>query len=217
MKNGSATTISALASPVRLQDFIASADDGVFSHLRTLSPWEITSTADAVIRKAVGAVAGYVVTDGVAVHRRADVETGAVIKAPAIIGPDCFVASGAYLRGGVFLEAECIIGPNCEVKSTFMLAGSKIAHLSFVGDSIVGAGANVEAGAIIANYRNERDDKRIRILFGGAIIDTGVEKFGALIGDGARVGANAVIAPGALIAPGAVIPRLSLVDQSPQD
>lgn len=94
-----------------------------------------------------------------------------------------------------------------------MLIGSKIAHLSFVGDSIIGAGANIEAGAVIANYRNERDDKRIRIAFEGGVIDTGVEKFGALVGDGARIGANAVIAPGALIRPSAVVPRSALIDQ----
>ncbi|MFN0022908.1 MAG: transferase, partial [Parvularculaceae bacterium] len=107
------------------------------------------------------------------------------------------------------------VGPACELKSVFMLKGSKVAHLSFVGDSIIGAGANIEAGAMIANYRNECAEKRIRISVGGAVIDTGVDKFGAVIGDGARIGANAVIAPGALIAPGTIVPRLSLVDQAP--
>jgi acetyltransferase-like isoleucine patch superfamily enzyme len=73
---------------------------------------------------------------------------------------------------------------------------------------------NVEAGAMIANYRNERADKRIRIRVEGQEIDTGVDKFGALIGDHARIGANAVIAPGAILRPGAIVKRLSLVDQS---
>ena len=186
----------------------------MFSALADLQPWEITASADAIIRKAIGALEHYSASDGVAVHRTANVEAGAVIKSPAIIGPKCFVASTAYLRGGVFLDEDCIVGPACELKSTFMLAGSKVAHLSFVGDSIIGSAANIEAGAIIANYRNEREDKHIRILFEGGIIDTGVDKFGALVGDGARIGANAVIAPGALLRPGAIVPRLALVDQS---
>ncbi len=96
-----------------------------------------------------------------------------------------------------------------------MLLGAKIAHLSFVGDSIIGAGANIEAGAMLANYRNEREDRRIRIMFEGAVIDTGVEKFGSLVGDGSKIGANAVIAPGALIRAGEIVDRLALVDQSP--
>ncbi|MFN3960771.1 MAG: hypothetical protein ACK4NP_12770 [Parvularculaceae bacterium] len=95
------------------------------------------------------------IADGVAIHRRARVEKGAVVKGPAIIGD----------------------------------------------------GANIEAGAVIANHRNEQTDKRIRIRAGAEIIDTGVDKFGTLVGDGARIGANAVIAPGA------VVPRLALVDQ----
>lgn len=179
-----------------------------------MSPWAITSCADTIIRNAMASLSGYSIQDGVAVHRKAVVEHGAVVKSPAIVGPNCLVAANAYLRGGVFLDEDCIVGPACELKSTFMLIGSKVAHLSFVGDSIIGTGANIEAGAIIANYRNERADKRIRILLDGEIIDTGVEKFGALVGDGARIGANAVIAPGALIRPGEIVPRLALVDQS---
>jgi NDP-sugar pyrophosphorylase family protein len=204
-----------LISPFNLREWVPSAADGPFAALLDRAPWDVTSKAEAIVRNALGVLAGYSVQDGVATHRTATVEHGATIKAPAIVGPRCFVASTAYLRGGVFLDEACIIGPGCELKSTFMLLESKIAHLSFVGDSIIGAGANIEAGAIVANFRNERADKAIRIDFDGEIIETGVEKFGALIGDGARIGANAVVAPGALIRPGAIVPRLSLVDQSP--
>lgn len=180
-----------------------------------MAPWEITARAKAIVARAIAGLSGYDIADGVAIHRKATVEKGAIIKGPAIIGPASFIAATAYLRDGVFLDEGVIVGPSCELKSVFMLKASKAAHLSFIGDSIIGAGANIEAGAMLANYRNERDDKRIRIRLDGAVIDTGVDKFGALIGDGARIGANAVIAPGALIAKGAVVPRLALVDQSP--
>ena len=203
-----------LSTRINLRDWLAAARDGMFSALADMQPWEITSKADPIIRRAISSLDHHIVSDGVAIHRTATVEPGAVIKSPAIVGAGCFVASGAYLRGGVFLDENCIVGPSCELKSTFMLTGSKVAHLSFVGDSIIGAGANIEAGAMIANYRNERNDKRIRIVFEGEVIDTGVEKFGALVGDNVKIGANAVIAPGALLRPGEVIPRLSLVDQS---
>jgi NDP-sugar pyrophosphorylase family protein len=203
-----------VASPLDLREWLPSAADGLFAGLLDLAPWEITTKADAIIRRALATLQNYSIHDGVAVHRAATVEPGAVLKAPAIIGPNAFVASGAYLRGGVLLDEDCIVGPSCELTSVFMLARSKIAHLSFVGDSILGAGANIEAGAVVANYRNERADKRIRIVLDGETLDTGVDKFGALIGDGARIGAGAVIAPGALIRPGAVVKRLSLVDHS---
>jgi len=78
------------------------------------------------------------------------------------------------------------------------LFGTIDAHFNFIGDSIIGADVNFEAGSLVANHSNEQDDKEIRILLDGAVIRTGVEKFGAVIGDGCRIGANAVIAPGAL-------------------
>ena len=179
-------------------------------------PWHIVESAENLISKAFSELgADYLVADNVAVHESAIIEQGAILKGPAIIGPRCFVAGTAYLRGGAYLAEDCIIGPGCELKTSFMFQGSKIAHLNFVGDSILGADVNIEAGAIIANYRNELADKMIRIIVNGEVLQTGSEKFGALVGDGARIGANAVIAPGALIASGSKVGRMQLVDQSP--
>jgi acetyltransferase-like isoleucine patch superfamily enzyme len=73
----------------------------------------------------------------------------------------------------------------------------------------------LEAGAIIANHRNECDDKAIVIWHGDRAIETGTTKFGALVGDGTRIGANAVVAPGAILAPRTLVERLALVDQRP--
>jgi len=181
------------------------------------SPWAMTTGAQDYVAQILSALGdGYEAREGVAVHATAVVETGATIKAPAVLGPRCFVSSSALLRGGVYLDEDCIIGPAVELKTTFVFQGSKVAHLSFVGDSILGADVNIEAGAIVANYRNELEQKRILIAMAGEIIDTGVDKFGALVGDGSRIGANAVIAPGAILAPGSTVPRLGLVDQHPQ-
>jgi len=180
------------------------------------SPWHLTTNAPQFILDAIKSLSdGIEVNKNIAIHATASVEKGSIIKGPAIIGPNCYIAATAYLRGGVFLENDCIVGPACELKSTFMFSGSKIAHLSFVGDSLIGSLANIEAGAIIANYRNEMADKNILIQTDDGIINTGVDKFGAIIGDNARIGANSVIAPGALISPGTIIPRLALIDQHP--
>lgn len=179
-------------------------------------PWKVTQQAEVHILRALeGLPAGYEIENNVAIHPTAIIEAGALIKGPAIIGPRCFVAATAYLRGGVFMDEDCIVGPGAELKTTFMFKGSKLAHFNFVGDSILGAAVNLEAGSIIANYRNELADKVIRIRLDQDVIDTGAEKFGALAGDGARVGANAVIAPGAILAKNARVSRLSLVDQYP--
>ena len=102
--------------------------------------------------------------------------------------------------------------PGAELKSSFVFSGTKLAHFNFVGDSILGEDVNLEAGSIICNYRNERDDKCIRVRLGSGLLDTGCTKFGALVGDHVRIGANAVIAPGALLKPGSVVHRASLLD-----
>lgn len=193
-----------------------------------LQPWSVTSTLAELVLAAIPNLGPDYRREGhFARHKTATIEPGASIKGPAIIGPRCFIASTALLRGGVLLDQDCIIGPSCELKTAVMLRGSKLAHLNFVGDSIIGHDVNIEAGAMIANYRNEKSDKRIRIVvpsdpvsvsaFGpaGTIIDTGVDKFGAVVGDHTRIGANAVIAPGAIVAPGTIVRRLELIDQGP--
>ena len=204
-----------LNTNVKISDFISGWQKSYFGHF-TNTPWEATRKAEAIIAEAIGSLKSeYKVHGDIAIHVSAVVEQGAVLKGPIILEANAFVAANAYLRGGVFLDQGCIVGPNCELKTTFMFAGSKVAHLSFVGDSIIGAGANIEAGAIVANYRNELVDKSILIVRQGSTIATGVEKFGALIGDEVRIGANAVIAPGALLDRLTVVRRLGLVDQHP--
>ncbi|MBS0471776.1 MAG: hypothetical protein JSR60_11940 [Proteobacteria bacterium] len=200
---------------LRIRDYLAGWSTSPFAEFDG-APWIATQGAGRLIRAALKSLTSdYRLHDDIAIHVSAIVEPGAVLKGPAIIGPDCFVAAGSYLRGGVYLDRNCIVGPNAELKTSFMFPGSKIAHLNFVGDSILGSNVNIEAGAIVANYRNECEDKTIRIATAGSVIDTGVDKFGALVGDNTRIGANAVIAPGALLAPNSRVGRLALIDQSP--
>ncbi|MCG8293701.1 MULTISPECIES: transferase [Pseudomonas] len=177
-------------------------------------PWQVTQGShDRILAMHRRLPAGYRVQGDCAIHTTAVVEPGAVLKGAIIVGPGCLVAAGAYLRGGVYLGSNCIVGPACEVKSSFMLDGSKLAHFNFVGDSLIGENVNIEAGAIIANYRNELDGAAIVIRHDGAVIQTRARKFGALVGDACKIGANAVIAPGALLAPRTHVPRLGLIDQ----
>jgi len=115
----------------------------------------------------------------------------------------CGVAAGS---------AKTAFGPGAELKTSFVFSGTKLAHFNFVGDSILGSGVNLEAGSIVCNYRNEREDKEIRVRMGSDLHRTGCNKFGALIGDQSRVGANAVVAPGALLLPESIIRRGQVYD-----
>jgi len=202
-------------SPLHLPDYVTSIASTALHPWMHLPPWEITSNAASIVRSLLDQtdLQDYVVTDEVAVHRSAVVEASATLKGPLLLGPNCFVAAGAYLRGGNWVAADCSFGPGTELKSSFVFRGTKLAHFNFVGDSILGEDVNLEAGSIICNYRNERADKDILVRLDGALHPTGVQKFGALVGDQARIGANAALAPGTLLCRGTVIGRTALCDQ----
>jgi len=177
-------------------------------------PWALTAAAADIVRRLLaGLGADYAVADEVAVHCSARVEPGAVLKGPLVVGPRCLIGRGATLRGGAWLEEACTVGPGSELKASYVFAGSALAHLNFVGESVLGRGVNLEAGAVIANHRNEWPGATVAFRHDGALVETGLAKFGALVGDRARLGANAVLAPGAILGPGTVVPRLGLVDQ----
>jgi NDP-sugar pyrophosphorylase family protein len=195
--------------------FIASFGSSALAHWSQFPPWELTARASTLVGEmlALHADADFLVSGQVAVHRTAIVESGATLKGPLVVGAGCFVAAGAYVRGGCWLAERCTLGPGVELKSSFVFPGTTLAHFNFVGDSIVGANVNLEAGSIVCNARNERAGGEIRVRLGDTLHAIGPTKFGALIGDGCRIGANAVVAPGALIPPGSIIPRASLCDQ----
>ena len=199
---------------VSIGEYVAAFDASPLATFAGLAPWDLTARSADVVRRLLTALGdGYAIADEAAVHATARVERGATLKGPVIVGPHCAIAAGAYVRGGCWLDARCTLGPGVELKSAFLFASTRLAHFNFVGDSVVGSDVNLEAGAIVANFRNERPDVPIVIHADGRRFDTGARKFGAVIGDGARIGANAVIAPGALLRPRLVVPRLGLVDQ----
>ena len=200
---------------IRLGDHIAGVAVSPLARFADRTPWALVADAPAIVRALLEtlSLSDYVIDGEIALHRSATVEAGAVLKGPLIVGPRGFIATGAYLRGGNWLDADCLVGPGSELKTSFLFAGSKLAHFNFVGDSVLGAGVNMEAGSILCNYRNERPGSRVQVLVGGTLHDTGVDKFGALVGDGGRIGANAVLAPGAILRAGQVVQRASLLDQ----
>jgi NDP-sugar pyrophosphorylase family protein len=183
----------------------------------SILPWQVTAQLSSILDRLIVSLStpDFRNCDGVMIHKAATIEPAAIVKPPAVISEGCFIAATAYVRGGAFLDQGVTIGPGCEVKTTIVMAGSTLAHFNFVGDSIVGSNVNLEAGAVVANHHNDRDDKEVRIYLRGQEIRTGVDKFGAVIGDRCRVGANAVLSPGTVLEPNEVVGRLVLVNQAP--
>ena len=121
----------------------------------------------------------------------------AVIIGPAWIGPGTRIGPGAYVRGPVIVGANCVLGNACEYKNSLLLDEVATPHYNYVGDSILGNRSHLGAGAICSNLR--LDGRTVVARGPDGERDTGLRKFGAVVGDDAEVGCNAVLNPGALI------------------
>lgn len=125
------------------------------------------------------------------------VEDGAMIKGPAIIGKNCVIRHCAYIRENVIIGDNCVIGNSTEIKNALLFNNVVLPHYNYVGDSVLGYKVHLGAGAIVSNLKSLPGN--ITVEVGASKIDTGLRKFGALIGDEAEVGANAVLNPGSII------------------
>ena len=181
------------------------------------NPWDITRNLESWIleKQKTLKTSEYVIQNQIAIHKSAVVEENVVLKGPIIIEENCFVASGNYFRNGVFLSKNCKIGSGSELKTTFLFENVQIAHFNYIGNSIVGNNVNFEAGSLVANHHNDRDEKNILVKVFNQIISTEIDKFGALVGDFSKIGANAVLSPGSILEKNSIVKRLELIEQIP--
>jgi UDP-N-acetylglucosamine diphosphorylase / glucose-1-phosphate thymidylyltransferase / UDP-N-acetylgalactosamine diphosphorylase / glucosamine-1-phosphate N-acetyltransferase / galactosamine-1-phosphate N-acetyltransferase len=131
------------------------------------------------------------------------VEDGAMIKGPAIIGRNCEIRHNAYIREQVIIGDECVIGNSCEVKNSILFNSAVAPHFNYIGDSILGCKAHLGAGVKISNVKLVPGNVTVEI--DGQPFDTGLRKFGALLGDNTDIGCNAVLNPGTIIGRGSVV------------
>jgi NDP-sugar pyrophosphorylase family protein len=131
------------------------------------------------------------------------VEDGAMIKGPAIIGRNCQIRHNAYIREHVIIGDGCVVGNSSEIKNAVLFNEAVAPHFNYVGDSILGHRTHLGAGVILSNYKSLPGN--VTVEMEGQPFDTGLRKFGALVGDGAEIGCNSVLNPGSIIGRGAVI------------
>jgi UDP-N-acetylglucosamine diphosphorylase / glucose-1-phosphate thymidylyltransferase / UDP-N-acetylgalactosamine diphosphorylase / glucosamine-1-phosphate N-acetyltransferase / galactosamine-1-phosphate N-acetyltransferase len=130
-------------------------------------------------------------------------EDGVMIKGPAIIGRNCEIRHNAYIREHVIVGDNCVVGNSTEIKNSLLFNHAVAPHFNYIGDSILGCKAHLGAGVILSNFKSLPGNVTVEV--DGQPFDTGLRKFGALVGDGAEVGCNAVLNPGSIIGRGAVI------------
>ena len=156
-------------------------------------PWDLldatTHVLDDVDRQVDGTVeSGATLNGPVVVEPGARVRDGVYIEGPVLIQEDADVGPNAYIRGHSVIGSEARVGHAVEIKNSILMAGTAVGHLSYVGDSILGANVNLGAGTTVANLRH--DDATIHVQVKGESVDTNRRKFGVIIGDKSKTGIN---------------------------
>ena len=149
------------------------------------------------------------------------IEPGAHLIGPVHVAKTAKIRSGAYIEGPVFIDEEADVGPNCfiragtsigkktrignavEIKNSLIMDKTHIAHLSYVGDSIIGENCNFGAGTITANLR--LDESNIKMTIKNKKTNTGKRKLGIIMGDNVKTGINTSFMPGIKIDPNTMI------------
>ena len=143
------------------------------------------------------------------IAKSAKVSPTASISGPCIIGEDTEVRPCAFIRGSALVGNGCVIGNSTELKNCIISDGCQVPHFNYVGDSLLGYKSHMGAGSITSNVKS--DKTLVCVRAGDERIETGLKKFGAMLGDFVEVGCNSVLNPGTVIGPHSNIYPLSSV------
>lgn len=198
--------------PLKTESLLSLEDCPFAEAFRKLHyPWEILAQIpDLIEEMLLSAPQKYdQIAEGVWVGKGTKVADTARFTGPILIGSHCEIRPNAYLRENVIVGDEVVVGNATELKQAILFNGVKVPHFNYVGDSVLGRDVHLGAGVIISNFRSIPGT--VRVAVGEKMIETGLRKLGAIMGDGAEVGCNAVLNPGSVVGPGAVIYPLSSV------
>jgi len=137
------------------------------------------------------------------------IEKDVLIKGPAIIGYNCEIRHSAYIRENVIIGNGVVVGNSTEIKNSILFNKVQVPHYNYVGDSILGYKSHLGAGVIISNLKS--NGTPVKVKYGTDNIETGLRKFGAIVGDLAEVGCNSVLNPGTVIGKNSIVYPLSSV------
>ena len=162
-------------------------------------PWEAIGNIRKIIDVAKGRLDGNYTKIGedVYVFKGVSVPSSAKIVGPAIIMEGAEIRHGAYLRGGVIVGKGAVVGNSTEIKDSVLFDKACAPHYNYIGNSMIGKGAHLGAGAIISNLKGNKTS--VSISYNGQKIDTGLRKLGAILGENVEVGCGTVLNPGTIV------------------
>lgn len=167
--------------------------------------WDILAANEVLLPPKVHGVLGEVEANAillgkVSVGKGSIVRSGSYIVGPVIIGEDCDIGPNCFIRANTSIGDNVHIGNAVEIKNSTIMDNTNVAHLSYVGDSVIGSNCNFGAGTIVANLRH--DNANIMSYVKGEKVDSGRRKLGVIIGENVKTGINTTIYPGTVIEPG---------------
>ena len=168
-------------------------------------PWDLIEANNVLVSEIKNDIKGrieknVIVKGKLIVGKGTEILSGTYIKGNVIIGENCLIGPNCYLRGNTSIGDGCHIGQAVEIKNSVIMDNAKVPHLSYIGDSVIGENSNLGAGTITANLKH--DNKNVRSVVKGKIVDTGRRKFGTIIADDVHTGIKTTIYPGRKIWPG---------------
>ena len=135
--------------------------------------------------------------ENVWIAKSAKVAPTAFINGPAIIGKDAEVRHCAFIRGNAIVGEGAVVGNSTELKNVILFNKVQVPHYNYVGDSVLGYKSHMGAGSITSNVKS--DKKLVVVKADGEKIETGMKKFGAMLGDEVEVGCGSVLNPGTVV------------------
>ena len=149
------------------------------------------------------------IEDNIWIAKTAKVAPTAYIKGPAIIGENAEIRHCAFIRGKAIVGEGAVVGNSTELKNVILFNKVQVPHYNYVGDSILGYKSHMGAGSITSNVKS--DKKLVIVKNGNEQIETGLKKFGAMLGDEVEVGCGSILNPGSVIGKNSNIYPLSSV------
>ena len=144
------------------------------------------------------------------------IEKSVLIKGPAIIGYNCEIRHSAYIRENVIIGNDVVVGNSTEIKNSILFNKVQVPHYNYVGDSILGYKSHLGAGVITSNLKS--DGTLVKVKYGTDYIETGLRKFGAIVGDLSEIGCNSVLNPGTIIGKDSIVyPLISVRGYIPEN
>lgn len=180
-------------------------------------PWHIIEANEYFLKKIKKSVISgkihksSIIEGNIIIGDGSEILPGVFIEGNVLIGKNSKIGPNCYIRGSTTIGDNCKVGQSVELKNSVMFDNSKIPHLSYIGDSVIGENVNLGAGTISGNLRH--DHNNIKSMIKDSLIDTGRRKFGAIIGDNVHTGINTSIYPGRKIWPNMTTKPGEIIDK----